>query len=302
MRPTKFEEIIGQKPTIEKLKILIKASKIKNAPIPHVLFAGPAGTGKTTLARVMAEEMEQKFVLANAASIKNISDAICYLDKIEGGTGVLFIDEIHSLPHSVCEFLYTVMEDFRYDVPEGSRDLPGFTLIGATTHAGMIPAPMRSRFKHIEILDEYTPEELTDLVIALTKSKMTIKRGIAEVIAKTCRGNPRHITNRVDWIIDYLMATGETKLSSKDAIRVIEMQGVDRFGLTSQDRDYIDTLFYADEHTMSIRNLSSKLDIVRETIENEIEPYLIRLGLVLVGTKGRVLNIEKYKIFGGENG
>ncbi|MEX0825134.1 MAG: Holliday junction branch migration DNA helicase RuvB, partial [Pirellulaceae bacterium] len=211
LRPSKMTEMVGQLDVIERLRIAIDAARGRGEPLGHILFDGPPGLGKTTFATVIPNEMETTVQFANGAGLKAPKDLIPYLTNVSEGS-VLFIDEIHRLPRSVEEYLYTAMEDFRIDIVLGegvsartlNLDLRPFTMIGATTRAGMLSGPLRDRFQIREHLGFYSIEELAEIVLRnARKLKIPVEPPAAAEIARRSRGVPRIANNRLLWIRDY---------------------------------------------------------------------------------------------------
>lgn len=302
VRPEKLDDIVGQEKAKVLLNIAIKSAKIRNEAIGHICLNGSAGTGKTSIARAVANEMGTNVRLLNAAGIQRFNQLIPILDMQERGD-VLFIDEIHRLPAKVFESLYTVMEDFRYDTPgQGSVDIKRFTLIGATTHMGKMPVPLRSRFVNFINLTPYTIEDMTEIVSRVAKiNGLKVTGSAAVMLAKTCRGNPRLAVNRTSFLRDYMLAmdTSDAKGESADEMikEILNLQGVDELGLTSLDHRYLKYLWKPG--AASIDTLSKSLNIARVNIETEIEPYLQQLGLISIERPhGRVINRERFRELG----
>lgn len=316
VRPATLDDIIGQQRLVNTCKTIMKSAEVRGAAMPHVLFTGPAGMGKTTFARALANDFNKKIILANAASIQSVKVMRSYLMQLTPSS-ILFVDEIHAWPMSVNEFMYTVMEDFRYDYmetfnrPKGvgigntvefcdSYDLPQFTLIGATTVLGKIPPPLRRRFKYIEEFKTYSIDDLTKVVhriAAIYGFKLT--DAVAVIIAKTCKGNPSLVVNRTEWLRDYMLANNIRNLSQQKLKEIIIESGVDLNGLTELDRKYIARI--RSDGVAGLATLTSALNTDRQTILEDIEPYLIRIGLVGIASNGRYLVAEVYnKLMKGE--
>ncbi len=303
-RPEKLDDIIGQTRAKQTCSILIESAKQRKAPVPHVLFSGQAGSGKTTFAGVVANERGVKIKIANAGSVsteKSILHAISTLKPNE----VFFIDEIHRLPIRVCEWLYPVMEDFRYEVTNKAGVLKSaatkpFTMIGATTLLGKLPKPLKDRFKSPIEFVPYTLDELKQIVLRTsTVHGITgLSDSVTTAIAQTCRGNPRRIISRTEWIRDYMIASKVTSMGIKDVWKVIEMQGVDKNGLEDIDKRYLQVLKDDDDGMVSLNALASKLCLDTQTVQNTIEPYLMQIGLIDINKKGRFLVSDQYKSLG----
>lgn len=294
-RPDKLDDIVGQERAKHNCRILIESATKRNAPLPHILFSGPAGTGKTTFSRALANERGVNIHLANGGALNSIKKMVKYLVTIEDNE-ILFIDEIHRLPIKVFEMLYTVMEDFRYDLVDPkteqavSMDVPPFALIGATTISGRLPRPLRDRFKHHEQFVYYTLSELSQIVKMVAKNYgLTFNDDIAKEIAKTCRENPRHAVKRTEWVRDVMVSRNIKSLQSKDLQEIIRWQGYDERGLTIADRRYLDEL--KNHKFAGLDFLSMRLNMDKQTVKDEIEPYLIRLNLIGIDKKGRFLNV-----------
>jgi len=288
-RPTAFDNVIGQSKVIHRLKVLTNSCKNSGQVLPHILIDGPPGLGKTTMAGCIANEMSVNLYTVNAASIRSAKNIIPYLMGINPRS-VLFIDEIHRLPKLVEEFLYPVMEDFKLDIildkePE-SIDLPMFTLIGATTSGGSSSQPFYDRFPIKEHLSFYTPNELAKLArSSAEKLGLLISDDDLEEIAKRSKGTPRILNARLQWYKSYKdMYPEETNINT-----IFECQGINNKGFDCHDLKYLEVLKANIGNPLGIRSLSAMCGIAMETIENSIEPYMIRMGYVQRTQKGRIL-------------
>lgn len=290
-RPNKFDDIIGQARVKTVCGTLYKSALKRDAAVPHVLFSGPSGTGKTTFARALANEVGVKIHLANGGAIGSVKE-LTYYTSFLNRKDILFIDEVHRIPIKVAECLYTVMEDFRVDSIVKNRpvseSLPEFTLIGATTELGMLPAPLKRRFMFVAEFDKYTLDELTTISQRIAKSYgFKMPKKAARVIARTCRNNPSHVISRTEWIRDHMVANDLSKIAEKDILNVISLQGFNKDGLTKLDERYLQVV--RDNGTIGLKQIASKLNVDVLTVTEDIEPYLVEKGLVNVTTKGREL-------------
>ncbi len=308
LRPKRIADMVGQIEVMAVLQIAIDAAKKRSEPLGHVLLDGPPGLGKTTFAVCIPRELGVKVDMASGPSLKAPKEMIPYLTNLEPGS-VLFIDEIHRLPKPVEEFLYTAMEDFRIDIVLGegvnartlNLKLHPFTLIGATTRAGMLSGPLRDRFHIRQHLGYYQHEELVEILMRNTKKlQVEITAEAAMEIAKRSRGTPRIANNRMLWVRDYAMSKADGRITLDMAHRALEMFGIDEIGLDRQDRKYLDTLIRvfhggpagleAIAHTMSVSS---------DTLEDEVEPFLLRSELIIRTQRGRCATanaFEKLKI------
>ena len=288
-RPVCFDEIIGQQDVISRLKISTVGCKNNDSILPHVLIDGPPGLGKTTIAGAIASEMEVNLYTANAANLRSVKAILPYMFRMTKRS-VFFIDEIHRLPKLVEEFLYPVMEDFKFSIvmdkePE-EIEVPAFTLVGATTSGGSLSQPFYDRFTIKEHLSFYSDDELAKLAgLNAKKLGLMISDNDLLEIAKRSKGTPRILNARLQWYQNYLSCGA--KNSSIDEI--FNLQGIDKNGLDVYDRMYIDILSKNRGNPLGLKSISSITGIAVETIENSIEPYLIRKGFVLRTQKGRIL-------------
>lgn len=294
IRPSSFDEIIGQSGTVDRLRIVAAGCKDTDGVMPHVLIDGPPGLGKTTIASAIATEMNVNLYTVNAASIRSTKNIIPYLMGI-APRSVLFIDEIHRLPKLVEEFLYPVMEDFVLsimveDKPE-SIDLPMFTLVGATTSGGSLSQPFYDRFTIKEHLCFYNYSELSKLA-GLNAKKLGLELAEDDLleIAKRSKGTPRILNARLQWYKSFISYHKDRNPSIDE---IFNSQGIDNRGLDVYDRMYLEILEKNRTNPLGLKSISSLTGIAMETIENSIEPYLIRAGYVVRTQKGRILGDVK---------
>lgn len=290
MRPTNFDEIIGQGNVIERLKICVSGCKQDSGVLPHVLIDGPPGLGKTTIASAIANELNVNLYTANAANVRSVKNLLPYLNGI-APRSVLFIDEIHRLPKIVEEFLYPVMEDFVINMSiDGNTetiDLPLFTLVGATTSGGSLSQPFYDRFQIKEHLCFYTDDELAKLArLNAQKLGLIISDDDLLEIAKRSKGTPRILNGRIQW---YKNCIAYYKDKSMTVDEIFTNQGIDKDGMDAYDRLYLDVLKKSRGTPLGLKSISSLTGIALETIENSIEPYLVRKGFVVRTQKGRVI-------------
>jgi Holliday junction DNA helicase RuvB len=295
IRPTSFDGIIGQSDVVTRLKIVVAGCKNSEGVMPHILIDGPPGLGKTTIASSIANELGVNLYTINGASIRGIKNILPYIMGI-APRSVLFIDEIHRLPKIVEEFLYPVMEDFVLNITvkdEEDKDkpetieLPMFTIVGATTSGGSLSQPFYDRFQIKEHLSFYSVSELAKLArLNAEKLGLMIADDDLVEIAKRSKGTPRILNGRLQWYRNY------TSYYQDKAINIDEIfnsQGIDNMGLDIYDRMYLEVLKKNKTNPLGLKSISALTGIAIDTIENSIEPYLVRKGLVVRTQKGRVL-------------
>ena len=307
LRPKSLSEFVGQKGARENLRIFIEAAKKRGDALDHVLFFGPPGLGKTTLAQIVARELGVGFRATSGPVIAKSGDLAALLTNLEEGD-VLFIDEIHRLNPAVEEVLYPAMEDRALDliIGEGPSarsvriDLPGFTLIGATTRQGLLTTPLRDRFGIPVRLDFYSEAELRKVV---TRGANLLGIGMedegAGEIARRSRGTPRVAGRLLRRVRDFAHVAGETSITRRIADEALTRLEVDALGLDAMDRKYL-TMIAEVYHggPVGIETLAAGLSEPRDTIEEVIEPYLIQLGLLARTARGRCLNDRGWKHLG----
>jgi holliday junction DNA helicase RuvB len=304
LRPQRMQDMIGQRDVCERLRIAIDATRKRGEALGHVLFDGPPGLGKTTFATCIPSELGVAVQLASGAVLKAPKDLIPYLTNAEERS-VLFIDEIHRLPAAVEEYLYTAMEDFRIDIVLGEGVnarthnlwLKPFTLIGATTRAGMLSGPLRDRFQLREHLGFYSVEELTTLVLRnARKLSVGVDGDAAEEIARRSRSTPRVANNRLRWVRDYATSRSDGHVSLPVARAALEMAGIDGAGLDTQDRRYLDTLIRVFEGgPAGVEAIAHTMNTAGDTLEDEVEPFLLRTEFVVRTPRGRTATSKAYQ-------
>ena len=296
LRPSSFEDYVGQEKIKSNLAIAIAAAKKRADVLDHVLFYGPPGLGKTTLAHIIAAQMGAAIKVTAAPMIEKAGDLAAILTNLQSGD-VLFIDEIHRLSPAIEEVLYSAMEDFRLDIIIGSGpaaqtikiDIPHFTLIGATTRAGMISAPLRDRFGMQFRLQFYTHAELSRIVqIASAKLGKESAADASAEIARRSRGTPRIALRLLRRIRDFAEVRDEGAISHDRAREGLEALGVDEQGFDEMDIKYLEILFDAKHRALGLSTIAAALSEDEGTIEDVIEPYLLANGYIEKTAKGRI--------------
>ena len=306
LRPTSFDDYIGQSKIKENLKVFIAAAKKCAECLDHVLFYGPPGLGKTTLAHIIANEMGVSIKITAAPMIEKSGDLAAILTNLEEND-VLFIDEIHRLSSAIEEVLYSAMEDFRLDIIIGSGpaaqtikiDIPKFTLIGATTRAGMISAPLRDRFGMQFRLNFYTSDELAKIVqIAAVKLNKECEKNAALQIAKRSRGTPRIALRLLKRIRDFAEVNNENIINENRAKSSLDALGVNDLGFDELDLKYLEILGSTKNRALGLSTISAALSEDEGTIEDVIEPYLLANGYIERTAKGRIITAKSCEILG----
>ena len=305
LRPTSWEEYVGQEKIKKNLRVFIEASKKRGEALDHILFFGPPGLGKTTLANIIAYQMGANIKTTAAPMIEKAGDLAALLTNIEEGD-ILFIDEIHRLSPAIEEILYPAMEDFRLDIIIGSGpaaqtvkiDLPRFTLIGATTRAGMLSNPLRERFGMHFRMQFYTPEELSRIVMqAAEKLGKPAKEDAALEIAKRSRGTPRIALRLLRRVRDFAEVEDESEIVLTRARYALDELGVNALGFDEQDLQLLQLLVEAKRRPMGLGTIAAALSEDEGTIEDVIEPYLLANGYIERTARGRIATAKSYALF-----
>ena len=307
LRPKLLTDYIGQSAVKENLKIYIEAAKKREEPLDHVLFYGPPGLGKTTLASIIANEMNVNLKITSGPAIEKPGDMASILNNLQEGE-IIFIDEIHRLSRTVEEVLYTAMEDFAIDIVIGKGssaksiriDLPKFTLVGATTRAGMLTAPLRDRFGVVSRMEFYTTEELTQIVKrSANVLNVPIDEKGAVAIALRSRGTPRIDNRLLKRVRDFAEVKYDGKITSEVADLALDKLNVDKLGLDNIDREILLTMInkFAGG-PVGLDTIAAAIGEDASTIEDVYEPYLIQNGLIKRTPRGRTVTELCYAHFG----
>ncbi|HIL25950.1 MAG TPA: Holliday junction branch migration DNA helicase RuvB [Nitrospinaceae bacterium] len=307
LRPNQFEDYIGQEKTKRNLEIFIEAARIRGDALDHVLFYGPPGLGKTTLANIIASEMGANIKSTSGPVIEKSGDLAAILTNLKKGD-ILFIDEIHRLSNVIEEILYSAMEDYNLDIMIGQGpsarsiklELPPFTLVGATTRAGLLTSPLRDRFGVVHRLDYYSSEEL-ETIITRSSSILKIKihpEGAGE-IARRSRGTPRISNRLLKRVRDYAQVKANGVITKDVAEKSLAMMEIDHFGLDKMDHKLMLTLIEKFRGgPVGVESLAASISEEKDTIEDVLEPYLMQSGFIQRTPRGRIATEIAYKHFG----
>ena len=304
IRPDSLDEYIGQSEIKENLSVFIKAAKLREEPLDHVLLYGPPGLGKTTLANIIANELGSNIKTASGPAIEKTGDLAAILSTLEPGD-VLFIDEIHRIPRYIEEVLYSAMEDFTLDIIVGSDsssrsiriDLPPFTLVGATTRTGDLTSPLRDRFGIISKLNYYTIEELTDIAKRTSRVLNTpIEEDAAVELAKRSRGTPRICNRLFKRVRDYALVMGNGVIDKKITTLALGKLKVDELGLDETDYNLLKAIIEKfNGGPVGIDAIASSIGEEVTTIEDVYEPYLLQNGFLKRTSRGRIVTDKAYE-------
>ncbi|HKP55420.1 MAG TPA: Holliday junction branch migration DNA helicase RuvB [Polyangiales bacterium] len=307
LRPSRFDEFIGQRKLKENLRVYVEAARRRGGPLDHVLFCGPPGLGKTTLSLILAQEMGVNLAMASGPAIEHKGQLAALLTKLERGD-VLFIDEIHRLSPVVEENLYTAVEDFRIDIVQGdgpyaaTLQLPiaPFTLVGATTRTGLLTSPMLSRFGIVERLDYYPPEDLAEVVLRSARLlHISVEPAAAAEIARRARGTPRIVNRLLRRARDFAEVLGDGRIDVRLAAEALRRLEVDDAGLDEMDRRYLRTIIdHYKGGPVGIDTLAAALSEPRDTLEDVYEPFLLQQGFLARTARGRVVTDRAYQHLG----
>ena len=307
LRPRRFQDYVGQRAVVDSISIAVLASKKRGDTLDHALFHGPPGLGKTTIAHIIARELDSMLVHTSGPALERPADVVGLLSNLKLGD-VLFIDEIHRLSHAVEEYLYSAMEDFRVDFMTGSGafaksinlPLQPFTLIGSTTRAGMLSAPLRERFGLAYHLDFYSTDELAQVV---TRSAGILEVNIdadgAMEIARRSRGTPRISNRLLRRVRDFAEVRNSGVVTAEVASAAMEIEGVDALGLDRLDRLYLTTLSKNYQGgPAGINALAATINEDQQTLEDVVEPFLLKIGFIVRTPQGRRTTPEGFEHIG----
>ena len=309
IRPQTMDEMIGQRDVYARLKIAVDATQKRDDTLGHILLDGPPGLGKTTFAEAIPRDLGVPMQITSGAALTAPKDLVPYLTNASERS-ILFIDEIHRLPKAVEEYLYTAMEDYRIDIVHGEGTnartlnlwLKPFTLIGATTRAGLLSAPLRDRFPIREHLDFYQPNELARIVRRSAEIfRMAIDEVSCDEIAIRSRGTPRVANNLLRWVRDYATSKADGQVTIGVTHAALDMAGVDDLGLGRHERKYLETIMRVfGGGPAGVDAIAHTMNVASDTLSDEVEPFLLRSELVVRTPRGRTVTAKAYRHLGFE--
>ncbi|MBA2694117.1 MAG: Holliday junction branch migration DNA helicase RuvB [Rubrobacter sp.] len=307
LRPRSLDEFIGQETLKENLHIFVEAAKQRSEPLDHMLLAGPPGLGKTSLCRILANEMDVQLHPTSGPSLERAGDMAAILTALDEGD-FLFVDEIHRLNRQIEEVLYPAMEDYAMDIVLGQgpsartirMDLPRFTLVGATTRTGLMTKPLLDRFGYSARLEYYDASDLKKIVVRTAGIlDVPITESGADQLSSRSRGTPRIANRLLKRVRDYAQVVGDGTIDDDTAHKALEMQGVDELGLDRADRDYLGLIIKKfDGGPVGVGTISVALGEARDTVEDVYEPYLLQSGLIQRTSRGRIATGRAYNHLG----
>lgn len=306
LRPQRLDDFVGQADLVGNLKVMIAAARMRGEPLEHILFAGPPGLGKTTLANLISNEMSTRLMTSSGPLLERPGDLVAILSSLDSGD-VLFIDEIHRMPRGVEETLYSAMEDFRVDIVTGtgpgartiSLPLNRYTLLGATTRSGLLSAPLRDRFGVNFHLEFYEPEELARIIgRAAPALDISIDEDARQLLAEHSRGTPRIALRMLRRMRDFAQVQGQGTITHEISVNGLRQLGIGELGLDRMDKAILRVIMDRfDGGPVGIDTLSAIMHEERDVLTDVHEPYLLKIGLLRKTQRGRVATSRAYEYF-----